>query len=155
MYGLIIIVAVVMVGYFIVRLLNQEEARAPAPVFIPEPKKKVRTLGDVRSGEFINVKWSRFLSGVGKLKCINNDPISKKIHLRVQWSNYLEQKISEYEHFVWGYDDYRLSDFSLLNPVVEEEKKEEKPVVKPKEFPSDIRLNGEAPPFKCEEPIKP
>lgn len=54
------------------------------------------------------------------MKCLNNDPIGRKILLQVHWSNYKEMGNPEFEKCIFSYDSVNLENFSLLNPYKEE-----------------------------------
>lgn len=84
-----------------------------------------RYIKDVKAGEFIKIEWSRIKNsnasglGIGELKCINNDPETKKILLQVIWANYKENKLEEREKVIFDYDGIELKNFHLLNEIVE------------------------------------
>lgn len=52
--------------------------------------------------------------GIGALKCLNNDPATKKILLEAEWNNKTEQK---YEKLILKYSSIELKNFHLLNSI--------------------------------------
>lgn len=90
-----------------------------------KPIKKRRVLKDVESGESIRIEWHRIKGKIGFLKCINNDPETKKIFLEVTWGNHEEAGVPKKELLVLDYNSFELQNFSLLNPVPEDEDDEE------------------------------
>jgi len=85
------------------------------------PEKNVvsnrRHVKDVKAGERIQIEWSRIQGGISYLKCLNNDPETKKILLQIQWGNYKEVGGLQYEKIILDYDCYQLKNFHLLNPI--------------------------------------
>lgn len=69
----------------------------------------------VKAGDRINLYWTRFVGGRGNVECLSNDPKTKKMLIRVQWSNFEEAGCEEYEEFVWSYKSSHFDDFHLLN----------------------------------------
>lgn len=84
------------------------------------PKVKLPTrryIEDVKPGQYIKIEWYRIRHGIGFLKCVNNDPATKRILLQVQWNNYLEIGCYQYEEIVLKYSSDELANFNLLNPL--------------------------------------
>ena len=89
-------------------------------------KPQRRHIKDVKSGEIINIEWKeRIKGGIGKAKCLNNDPKTKKILLEITWGNYIEAKVDEKEKFILNYNSEKLKNFYLLNQIEEQPKKSE------------------------------
>jgi len=76
-------------------------------------KQKRRLLKNVLPGDYIRVEWRIIEGGIGYLKCLNNDPRTKKIWLEVEWGN--KEGKGRFETMVLNYYDYELRNFSLLN----------------------------------------
>lgn len=72
------------------------------------PRRKV---DDVKPGEYITIEWSKIENKIGRLLCLNNDPLTKTILLEVTWSN----KDNVKEQLVLKYDSIELANFHLLN----------------------------------------
>jgi hypothetical protein len=83
-----------------------------------------RTVKDVVPGENIQIEWHRIAGGIGYVKCINNDPKTKKILIEVTWNNWKEAKSQKTERTVFNYSDIELSNFYLLNPEIEDGEKD-------------------------------
>jgi len=83
--------------------------------FKPDPNK--RYIKDVKVGETINIEWNRIKGGIGELKCLGNDPNTKKIFLEVKWNNYKEASVDEVERIVLDYNSEKLTNFNLLNQI--------------------------------------
>ena len=81
------------------------------------PKPTRRYVKDVKSGDKIQVEWYRIVGGIGEMRCLNNDPKTKKILLQIRWGNYKETKNEEYERLILDYDSKELENFHLLNEV--------------------------------------
>lgn len=84
-----------------------------------------RQVKDVKAGEIIQIEWNRIHGGIGGIKCINNDPQTKKILLEVTWSNYEELGVEEKERLILGYNSKHLENFHLLNQIREDDDDEE------------------------------
>jgi len=84
-----------------------------------------RYVKDVKAGERIQIEWQRIKGGISYLKCLSNDPETKKILLQIRWSNYKEVGGLEYEKIILDYDSYQLKNFNLLNPIKTESEKSE------------------------------
>lgn len=76
-----------------------------------------RYLKDVIPGESIRIEWKRIKNGVGYVTCVNNYPKDKKLFIEVRWTNYKELGIDEYYYEILPYNDNKLLNFTLLNPV--------------------------------------
>ncbi len=70
-----------------------------------------RYIKDVKCGEDIQIEWYKIKGRIGYLKCINNDPQTKKILLEVTWAN---SKLKE--QIILDYKSVELENFNLLNP---------------------------------------
>lgn len=65
---------------------------------------------DVQHGEVIWIEWSRIAgTGIGMVKCLSTDPISKRILLLVTWAD------DEEERLILDYDSKCFDNFHLLN----------------------------------------
>lgn len=84
-----------------------------------QPQRR-RYIEDVKIGEWIYVEWYRIEGKIGQMKCLNNDPLTKKILLEVVWSN----RNNEKQRVIFDYSGFELENFHLLNPF--KEKKSEK-----------------------------
>lgn len=76
-------------------------------------------LKDVKVGQLVRVEWHMITSGIGFLRCMSNDPLTRKILLEAKWSNYKEIGCQEKQQIVLDYNDPILSNFHLLNQHVE------------------------------------
>ncbi len=83
----------------------------------PMKYKNRKQLKDVVAGEYIVIEWSRIQNNIGRLKCLNNDPFTKKIFLQVRWNNFKEYNCDETELIIFSYNDKVFKNFSLLNPI--------------------------------------
>ena len=72
-------------------------------------------LKDVKPGEKVVIEWHRIKGRIGELKCLNNDPVKKKILLEVQWRNFEKAECDEDEKLLLDYNSLELKDFHLLN----------------------------------------
>lgn len=99
----------------------------------PEHKLSRLYLKDVKPGQTIRVEWSHILGGIGLVTCVNNDPETKKIFLRIKWNNSSPHR-PETQEMIWDYSQKELANFHLLNQPLQPEKKEE---IKP-ETDSDL-----------------
>ena len=79
-----------------------------------KPAPKRRYVKDVKPDECINIEWYRFRGGIAQVKCLNNDPETRKIWLEINWINLPK------EHLVLDYRDDKLANFHLLNQVIVE-----------------------------------
>lgn len=95
---------------FFKRIFNRKKKR----------KKEIprRYLKDVKAGDVITIEWNRIHGGIGNVKCLNNDPATKKILLQVTWNNYKAIKCDEKETFILDYKCKELANFNLLNQSV-------------------------------------
>lgn len=89
---------------------------SPSKPITSKPQR--RYIKDVKPGENIQIEWYRIHAGIGQLKCLNNDPETKKILLQITWGNYEELKIPEKEKLILDYDSKELRNFHLLNQNV-------------------------------------
>lgn len=78
----------------------------------PPNKPARRYVKDVKPNEWIIIEWYRFRGGVARLRCVNNDPETRKIWLEINWRN------SPKEQLILDYMDDRLVNFHLLNQVI-------------------------------------
>lgn len=90
-----------------------------------ETQSQRRQVKDVKAGEIIQIEWNRIHGGIGAIKCINNDPQTKKILLEVTWSNYEELGVEEKEKLILGYNSNHLKNFHLLNQIREDDDDQE------------------------------
>ena len=81
-------------------------------------KTKRRALTDVKPNDWVKIEWWRVKGKIAWLKCINNDPETRKIVLQIKWNNYKESDINEYEQIVFKYEAIELENFFLLNPHI-------------------------------------
>lgn len=89
------------------------------------PKPTRRYVKDVKPGETIQIEWYRILGGIGKIDCLNNDPITKKILLQVHWKNHEQNNVPEYEKLILDYDSKELANFHLINQLPIDKQKSE------------------------------
>lgn len=80
-----------------------------------------KQLKNVKVGDTIRIEWSRIEGRIGKLKCIGNDPKTKKILLEAEVVN------GDTEFVIFDYNSYHFKNFHLLNqnlpvnqPVIDE-----------------------------------
>jgi hypothetical protein len=101
-------------------------------------RKKRALLKDVVPGQRIRIEWDRMTSKIGFVTCVNNDPKTKRMIIKVEWGNYERAGCEQYEERIWEYKDDNFKNFHLLNeliinkPIVAEEDEQEqsnKPVV--------------------------
>ncbi len=87
-------------------------------------KKRVisRELKDVLRGEVVYIEWYKILGGIGQLVCLNNDPDKRKILLQITWNNPGEMGL-KYEKIILNYSARELKNFSLINPICDQEVK--------------------------------
>lgn len=78
-----------------------------------EPNRKL--IKNVLPGEEIRIEWNRILGEIGCLKCISNDPKTKKILLEVEWNDYEKHGLQQKEYLLLNYKDKHLKNFHLLN----------------------------------------
>lgn len=100
--------------------LSEFFSAKPQPKNSPDRKPARRHVKDIKPGESIQIEWYRIKGGIGNLKCINNDPQTKKILLQVTWGNYQECGHPEKEKIILDYDSKELANFHLLNQAVEQ-----------------------------------
>lgn len=82
----------------------------------PTPKR--RYLKDVKPNELVTIEWYRFQGGTSKLRCVNNDPETRKIWLEINWTN------APKEQLILDYRDDKLANFHLLNEVINPSKQD-------------------------------
>ncbi len=78
------------------------------PPIIPSPYKQLK---DVKVGDEIRIEWTRIVGDIGKLKCMGNDPKTKKILLE---GNLVDGGT---ELFIFNYNSYQFKNFNLLNQI--------------------------------------
>lgn len=78
--------------------------------FKNKSKEQRRRVKDVKPGECIYVEYY----GIWRLRCLNNDPVAKKI--------FLEDNINQ--KYIFKYNGRELKNFNLLNNVIPETVKE-------------------------------
>lgn len=100
-----VILLILVLGIIIIVVIDRNKKTQPE---IKKPTR--RCVKDVKSGEFIWIEWDRIRGRIGQLKCVNNDPETKKILLEVRWRG-----VSEIEKVIFDYDDKELKNFHLLN----------------------------------------
>lgn len=86
---------------------------------VNQPQRR-RYIEDVKIGEWIYVEWYRIEGKIGQMKCLNNDPLTKKILLEVVWSN----RNNEKQRVIFDYNGFELENFHLLNPFKEKKSEE-------------------------------
>ena len=96
-------------------------------------------LKDVVPGQSIKVEWSRMTSKIGFVTCVNNDPKTKRMMIKIEWSNWETAGCEQFEEHIWGYNEEYFENFHLLNelrinkPVVieepDEQEKNEDPII--------------------------
>jgi hypothetical protein len=77
-----------------------------------------RRIEDVKVGDSIQVEWERISGKIGYLKCLNNDPLTKKILLEATWNN-ADEVGEKSRRVVFDYNSTQLANFHLLNPQIE------------------------------------
>jgi hypothetical protein len=82
-------------------------------------EKSRRHIRDVKPGDRIIIEHWRMLKKHGQVLCINNDPISEKIFIRINWAG------EDPEESIFSYDDDCFKNFNLLNPLKLNEDQEE------------------------------
>lgn len=87
-----------------------------------EPQKR-RYVEDVKIGQYIWVEWYKIKGRLGEMKCLNNDPFTRKILLEVNWNNG-EGKPNTLQRVIFDYDGEELKNFHLLNPVKKKKSEE-------------------------------
>lgn len=115
-----ILIAVLLAGLFaliIKKSFSNDKNIEEKPV--KEKLSSRRYVRDVKVGDYIKIQSIRFKGGIGNLKCLNNDPQTKKILLQIHWSDFKKHGLLEYEKMVLDYNDYELKNFHLLNSYVE------------------------------------
>lgn len=93
-------------------------------IVVPEDSNRIH-IKDVKSGENIKIEWHRIKGKIGWVKCINNDPKTKKILLEVHWNNHKEIGSPKREQVIFGYDAIELCNFHLLNQIQNDTKDDE------------------------------
>lgn len=93
----------------------------------PDSKKQKRNHPEnLKPGEVFLIEWDRIDGNIGRVKCVNNDKVTKKILFQVTWSNYKEVKgAKETETFIIDYGHKFLKNFNLLNPLKENNTQED------------------------------
>lgn len=81
---------------------------------------KRRYVESVKAGQNITVEWKKIVGRIGTLKCINNDPLTRKIFLKATWGN-KEVIGRDCDYVILDYSSVELKNFNLLNPINEEE----------------------------------
>jgi len=84
-------------------------------------KSKRRHIRDVKVGEYIRVEWDKIKGGMGYMKCLNNDPKTKKIFLEITWTDPKNEQYKEIERIIFKYKDEIFKNFHLINPITESE----------------------------------
>lgn len=80
------------------------------------PKDNRYTLDKVKGNDLIMIEWNRIQGGIGPIKCINNDPKTKKILLQMRWRDgTLDTPI------IKDYSDSMFKNFHLLNSNFEKD----------------------------------
>lgn len=74
---------------------------------------------DIQAGDIVTVEWSRIRGGIGGLKCLNNDPVTKKILFETNWNNYIEMGVPQHQKIIFDYNGEELKNFHLLNQAME------------------------------------
>lgn len=67
---------------------------------------------DVKPGDEICIEWDKAMYGFANVICINNDTLTKKLLLEVEWSNNEEDK---FQKIIVPYNSPKLKNFHLLN----------------------------------------
>lgn len=87
-----------------------------------QPQRR-RYIEDVKIGQHIWVEWYRIKGRLGEMKCLNNDPYTRKILLEVNWFKG-EGKPNTLQRVIFDYDGDELKNFHLLNPLKNNESEE-------------------------------
>ena len=76
-------------------------------------------VANVVPGNYIVIEYSGVLGGLATVKCLNNDPVTKKILVEIEWRNFEELKHKiRFEQMILDYDSSYLANFHLLNSGV-------------------------------------
>ena len=84
-------------------------------IFKIKPKPPRLYLKDICRGDSIYIEWEKIHGRIGKVVCMNNDQLTRKILLQVKWDNAKEMGTDEFETFIADYSDTRLKNLHLLN----------------------------------------
>lgn len=71
---------------------------------------------DVKPGDNITVEWGKIDGEIGEMLCINNDPQTKRILLKIDWSK-TEDREAYSQLVIFKYNSRELRNFHLLNAV--------------------------------------
>ena len=84
-------------------------------------KEERLNLKDVKVGQVIIIEYDKAAGFLANLKCLNNDPKTKKILLEIEWNVYNDDNTkvigSRFEKLVFSYSDKEFKNFHLLNKV--------------------------------------
>ena len=84
-------------------------------------KEERLNLRDVKVGQVIIIEYSKCAISICDLKCLNNDPKTKKILLEIEWNVYDDDDTkvigSRFEKLIFSYRDKEFKNFHLLNKV--------------------------------------
>ena len=86
--------AVVIIILLFLKLESGKSGNVAKPIV---SKKNRRLVKDVKPGDIIKIEWYKAVGRIVPLKCLNNDPETKKILLEIRWNNYKEFKCEERE----------------------------------------------------------
>ena len=113
-----VLIIILLTSIFVAATAYYEIKNAPRK---KEKYSKRRLVADVKPGEIIVVEWSMIQGRIGEMQCLNNDPLTKKILLQIQWGN----KTPSIEKVIFDYRDSALQNFHLLNALAQIPEKEQ------------------------------
>lgn len=68
---------------------------------------------DVKPGDSITIEYDKAMYGFADVKCINNDHLTRKLLLEIEWDNMEEG--CKIQKIIVSYDSKMLKNFHLLN----------------------------------------
>lgn len=89
-----------------------------------KPKTKRAHVKNVLPGDIIYIESPMSTEATSGVKCINNDPVTKKILVEFAWDNHHELGVPETERQVLRYNSRELENFHLLNSTPGEQELE-------------------------------
>lgn len=83
--------------------------------FFKKKNKYHFSLSDIKSDDYITIKWNKIKGDIGDFQCVNNDPISKTMLLKVKWNNFKEVGCKEEQRYLLDYKHEAFENFHVLN----------------------------------------
>lgn len=68
---------------------------------------------DVKPGDEILIEWDKAMYGFANVLCVNNDPLTKKLLLEINWDTKNDE--DDIQKIIVLYDSKMLRNFHLLN----------------------------------------